>query len=690
MKEKKPKQKINIAILGQPNSGKSTLFNNLTGSNQHIGNWPGKTVEKKKGKFSYNNKDFTIVDLPGSYSLHSCSDEEIITRDYIASGEADIVCIMVDASQMERSMFMLADYVGIKCPTILIINMIDIAEKRGRKIDKDLISKKLNIPVVSMSASDSKDYQSFFDALEKEYKIPDYSSLNTFYEDKIGSKFKEFVELMPKDQNEIFSPFWLAAKIIEGDALTTKIVKSKIEKPVWDKVFILLKNIKNESLKTNIFQKTCPLSTCKECVCSQKIGICKFSWVSEILKNSITKNSDERIYMGRFDRLATHKIWGKPFAFLMMISGLVASFLITMPVLLFIVMKVPHLIAPHINDIMLLFTPNMPWVSALINETIEAIFMAFGIAFFVAGSALVFGFMEEVGYMARISYVFDNTMSKLRLQGKSMMPILMSFGCVISGATSARVIDNWGQRVLTIMMAWLVPCAGTWGVISLFGAAFFGFNTIWVIISLFLCVIILMHITARIFGGKLVKEGSGTGLIIELPPYHKPKWGVLFRFVFNRAGGMFKRAAVFIVAIWLLFWALSYSADGNVNNSIIYKTGHFVEPITIWFGLTWETFTAFLSSMMGKEAALGVLGSVFSSSNANTSDIALQMQQVLSKPEALAFLFAFFFNIPCFATVVVTREETHSWKWTLCMVLYFVSISLVMAKLAYHIGNLIF
>ena len=212
------KRKICIALLGQPNSGKSTLFNALTGLHQHVGNWPGKTVEKKEGSFSYNGRDYELADLPGSYSLSANSDEEVITRDFIASGQADLVCILTDSSQLERSLFMVADYAGITVPCLLLLNMADISASRGKRIDAARIEKKLGVPTILFSANDKKAYAPFYKALERaveEKKVLNASGLAARYAKIEG--YTEIQQRMPGDLIPGCSSMWLAAKALEND-----------------------------------------------------------------------------------------------------------------------------------------------------------------------------------------------------------------------------------------------------------------------------------------------------------------------------------------------------------------------------------------------------------------------------------------------------------------------------------------
>ncbi|MBP5707104.1 MAG: ferrous iron transporter B, partial [Spirochaetales bacterium] len=315
---------------------------------------------------------------------------------------------------------------------------------------------------------------------------------------------------------------------------------------------------------------------------------------------------------------------------------------------------------------------------------------------FVFGVTLVFGLLEEVGVMARISYVFDNTMCKLGLQGKSVMPFLVSFGCTMGGAAGARVIDNWGQKVLTIALAWAVPCGAAWAIIPMLSATFFGVWSPLIITVLLITMLLHIWVTAKIFGPGLVKEADRLGMIMELPPYHKPKWGALFRYVFGRTKDTFFRVAKVVTLVCLLFWLLSYSV-GSAEDSLLCKFGMLIEPITKFFGMSWQLFMAFVASSIGKEGAIGVISALYTGSGslyaATSSAAAANINEILltniSRPEALAFIFAVTFNVPCVVALAATYQEIHSVKWTLRIAAYYTVTALLLSFAAYHIGMFI-
>ena len=253
---------------------------------------------------------------------------------------------------------------------------------------------------------------------------------------------------------------------------------------------------------------------------------------------------------------------------------------------------------------------------------------------------------------------------------------------------------------MTIALSWVVPCASTWGVVGLVSGTFFGNGAAVVVLALFAVAFLHIFITYKVFGRSLNKVEGRTGLIMELPPYHKPHWKSLFGSVFSKMGNVLSRELRIINFISVIFWLLSNSADGNVANSIIYKVGTFIEPVTSLFGLPWQLFIAFVASAMGKEASLGVMASLFNtgsiwaaieqSATVDTAALSTSMLSVISRPEALAFLFAFFFNMPCLMALTATTQETHSMKWTVRIALYYVLTALIMATIAYRVGLVIF
>lgn len=602
-----------LALLGQPNSGKSTIFNMMTGSHQHIGNWPGKTVDQKEGESKYKNQKMIIADLPGSYALSANSDEEIITKEYISSNNADLVLIMADASQLKRSLYMMADFAGTNIPSILILNMMDVANGLGIKIDVKKLEIKLGIPVVAMSAIQRNDYTKLYETI-----IAGLSNKPTL----------------------------------------------KIKK----------------------------LSSPKE----------KMAFIDNLLEDILIESKTSKQAFGKFDKIALSPIKGKLLAFGVIlaifllamifagiISGIASSILLPISSLLKEAFK-----TVHIHQLL---------ISLICDVLINVLYFGIMMASFVLGITLGFNLMEETGYLARISFLFDHAMSKVGLQGKTIMPFFMGLGCTIAGTTGTRVVDNWGQRVLAIAMSWAIPCAATLSVIPTIAIALFGSTGgFFVIVSIFVFMFFIMWVVYKVFGNKLSPKSERVGLIMELPPYHKPNIKNILYVTFQRTLDIFFRAIRVISLVSIVFFVLTYGFGGSQETSILYKIGILIEPVTEFFGLKWQAFLAFCASAISKESLLGVLNTLYGSGGnivsstfgAKTAGSSLAISSILAthftKAQGLAFIYAISFNMPCVSALAATARETHSVKWTAKIGIFYTIFSLIIACIIYHIALLLF
>lgn len=664
-----------IALLGQPNSGKSTLFNGLTGSHQHVGNWPGKTVERKEGRFTHNGTDYLVADLPGSYSLSANSDEEVVTRDYIAGGGADLVVILADAAQLERSLYMLADFAGITTPVLLVLNMMDVAKAQGKRIDAAALGRQLGIPVLPFVAADKKQYGAFYAALEDSLRHPrplDAAPLEAIYREQLGDTYTAMLARMPAEGLGQYSPMWLAVKCLEND----QVVQAKVRDALAD--------------------HTADLAAAPGV--GLQVGDCKFRWIGALVAAAVQGGRAGGAVLSRFDRLATSRVWGKPLAIGAILLTLVLSMLIAAPIMAVAAM-IPAVFGPPLRGLLNgLGAPEL-LVGLVCELGLNILYFALAMSGFVLGITFAFNLVEEVGYMARISFVFDGLMSRLGLQGKSIMAFFVGAGCTIGGATATRVIDNWGQRVLAMALVWAVPCGATWSLMPTLASIFFGRGAVLVMFGIVAFMFFFMWLTARIFGGRLAPADQRTGMIMELPPYHKPRWGSLIRTTLNHAVDIFLRALRVITVVALVFFLLSYSPSGDVTASVIYQIGVTIEPVTRLFGLGWQTFMAFVASAISKEAVLGVLSSLYANSGtvfastigaaAAADNLGVLLVANISKAEALAFIFAVTFNVPCVMALASTYRETHSLKWTARIAAYYTASALVLSCIIYHLAALV-
>lgn len=318
---------------------------------------------------------------------------------------------------------------------------------------------------------------------------------------------------------------------------------------------------------------------------------------------------------------------------------------------------------------------------------------------FVLGVTFVFAIIENVGYMSRISFIFNDTMEKLGLQGKSICSLLMSLGCNMAGVAGSRVIDNAGQRFLTMILVWSIPCGSTLSLAPMLANVFYGpAGAIGVVLIMLLVTVASLFLSSRIFKSQLIHAEDNGGIIMELPPYHKPKWGCIIKTTLMKTWDIFSRAFRVILLVSIVFYLLSYNWFGT--DSILTRIGQIIEPVTSIFGMTWQMFMAYISSMVTKESLLGVINALYSNTdmvnaafNAKSLGISENLiellPQVISKPQALGFIMAIVFNVPCTMTVAATFRENHSKKWIALSVLYYLVFSLILSFVFYHIGLLI-
>lgn len=455
-----------IALLGQPNSGKSSVFNGLTGSHQHVGNWPGKTVEQKTGSFRCGNETIEVVDLPGSYSLSAGSDEEVITASYIESGKADLVAILVDSSQLERSLYMCMDFIGICTPAVLILNLMDVAESKGIEINVEQLEKRLGIPVIPFVAADSKRYGSLKEKLKQALsagKVINQNVLMRFYAEDPGMDFVSVV-----------------AKQLES-AQMTKEKQAVLELEKTDRGLM-------------------------------QSGKQKYACIDNLVAETVSKK-ETKAALSAFDRKALGRRSGKWMAFGFILLAMIVAMLVAAPVMGLGAM-IPGILEAPLKDLMTAGHVWDPLAKVVYVVLPNILFFAVAMSGFVIGVTFVFSLMEDIGYMARISVVFNREMEQLGLQGKSVCSFLMSMGCNMAGIAGSRVIDNAGQRFLTMILVWSVPCGTLLSLAPMLATIFFG-PAGGFLILLFMLVITVcsMFLASILFGRRLIKEEESYGIV---------------------------------------------------------------------------------------------------------------------------------------------------------------------------------
>jgi ferrous iron transport protein B len=672
-----------IALAGQPNTGKSTVFNQLTGARQHVGNWPGKTVEQKSGTYTYQDATYHVVDLPGTYSLTANSLEETISRDFIISAQPNAVIVLLDAAQLERTMYLLAEVLPLPAPVVVALNMMDVAEHEGRSIDVKALEQRLGVPVIPMVAAKKQGVPELIETIHRlasdhhTYvpRIPDVGDA----EKQTLARIKAMIEghvpaAYPLD--------WVAVKLLEGDTAIKSLAQRDLPPGAWRKLESLIGQNGEGALA---------------------VASARYAWIQQVTLEAVRHAAQgSKARRGKFDQIATHPVWGIPLAILIMLAAFAVAMVIAMPVMMTAMSGLPYLI-----DATRQFLAGAPaWMSAMLADgLLPGVGMALAFLGFLFGMFLAIGFVEDIGYLARLAFVGDRFMSRIGLHGKSFLPMLTSLGCNVAGVLGSRVVDSWQQRMMTLVMAPIVPCLAVWGVTGFFGTLFFGVAAPLVTVALLVTLIAWLVFTGFLFKRLLIKEEPG-GLIMELPPYHRPNWKTIWSFTWGHTKSFIKRGVTLVAGASVMIWALSYLPNGDIETSILGVAGRAVEPAGRLMGMDWRLMVALLASMASKEAALATLGVLYGlSSGVGTSSltglilgaeaiehtaIATAIQASVSPASALAFVFAAFFSVPCLGTLGAIYSETRSWKWTLGATAYYTFAALLAGFLAYHVGLVIF
>lgn len=601
-----------IALAGNPNCGKTTLFNALTGSNQKIGNWPGVTVEHIEGSVTINDSKIDIIDLPGAYSLTVHSDDERAARDFILSGKADLIVNIADASNLEQSLFLTSQLVEMKVPMLLALNRTDIAKKHNVSVDIELLEKKLGCPVLPVSAVHSKDVQLFKKKLFDSLNNTQVPSAKIKYPNEIEEYFKKW-ETPLQNVAKAFGTTtkWCAVKLLEDD------------KSVCDAVFAE----RNISVK----ERDEAVSSI-ESIHREEIDIIiadfRYGFVHSLVLDTVHRIVDRQAVTDRIDRIVLNSFLGIPVFLLIMyltffISINVGSAFIGFFDTLFAGIFVDgtrHLLtavrAPSL--LITLFSNGIGTGIQTIATFIPIIFFMF----------FMLAILEDSGYMARAAFVMDKFMRILGLPGKAFVPMIVGFGCTVPAVMGTRILENRRDKMLTIFLTPFMSCGARLPVYVLFSAAFFPKNSGFIVFSLYIMGILIAMLSGLLLKRTLFK-GDSTQFIMELPTYNRPRLRhIMLHTWLNLREFIYKAGLLIIIAVSILSILNTASFDGSIGNetngrSILALTGKKISPVMKPMGIeedNWEASVALLTGIFAKESIIGTLNSLYSQSDEDSLD----------------------------------------------------------------------
>ena len=673
---------INIALAGNPNCGKTTMFNALTGANQYVGNWPGVTVEKKEGKLKGKRKgeDVTITDLPGIYSLSPYTLEEVVSRDFLLNENPDVIIDLVDATNIERNLYLTTQLIETGVPVVIALNMADLLEKRGIKIDTERLSMLLNCPIVETSALKGNGLDEVVDEAIKVAKKNTVDLPKEIFSKDLETAIAEVKNVLPSSISED-KRRWYAVKFLENDSKVAESValsgndakvvednRTKIEKAEDDDM---------ESIVTD--------------------G--RYQFIQKIVSTTVKKSGEKLTISDKIDQIVTNRILGIPIFVAIMFAVYYLS-----------ISTIGTMMTDWVNDV---FVPEMlqKGASAVIQDLIvNGIIGGLGAVLgFVPQMAVLFlclSILEDCGYMVRIAFVMDRVFRHFGLSGKSFIPLLISSGCGIPGIMASKTIEQDNDRRLTIMTATFIPCGAKLPVIAMMGGVMTSYATgsykagSLVAPCMYFVGIVAVLIAAIILKKTKPFSGKPAPFVMELPQYHIPSVKTVLLHVWERLKGFIIKAGTILFLACVVMWFLSgygfvkgsFGAVEDPANSLLAVIGGAIAPIfkPLGFG-NWKAVAASLSGFSAKESIVTTMG-VLANVSGDASEDAVTVAQAVRTwfPTAAAAFSFLLFNLldsPCLAAIATMAKELQSRKWFWFAILFQNVFAYVVTLIVYQIGS---
>jgi len=605
-----------IGVVGNPNCGKTTLFNLLTGSKQHVGNWPGVTVEQKMGEYTYLGNHICVVDLPGTYSLEAADEQvsldEKVARDYVASKQADLIINIIDASNIERNLYLTSQLIEMRVPMILVLNMMDVVHQRGIKIDRDFLVEKLSCPVLAISASTRNGLSELHALIEQAVIEKPIPSLQVEYAPALESAINQLIPLLEQQANiHDCDVRWLALRRLEDDTLAIKLAGNEIN----ERVTVLQKAVEQET--------------------DDEIDIlaadARYTLVNKLTQQSVCRlNEVSRLTSDKIDRVVLNRFLGIPIFLLVMYAMFMFTINIGSAFIDFFDLAVAAILVDGLTVVLtLLSTPE--WLIVLIANGLGGGVQV--VATFIPIVGFLFMFLsalEDSGYMSRAAFVMDRFMLMIGLPGKSFVPMIVGFGCNVPAIMATRTLDNQRDRILTNLMNPFMSCGARLPVYALFAAAFFPVGGQNLVFGLYLLGIIVAVMTGLIMRHTLFK-GEASPFIMELPTYHMPTFKGVYLKTWDRLKAfIFNAGKVIVPMVLVLNFLNALGTDGsfgqeNSQKSVLSEIGRSLTPAFKPMGIeqdNWPATVGIFTGVLAKEAVVGTLNALYSQGAGMQSDTA--------------------------------------------------------------------
>ncbi len=682
--EKENHKNLRMALVGNPNSGKTTLFNHMTGSNQYVGNWPGVTVEKKEGRVKQAEEygcNVTLVDLPGIYSLSPYSMEEIVARDYVTKEKPDVVINIVDATNIERNLYLSIQLIEMERPVVIALNMMDEVYAKGDTIHVAELSKYLNIPVVPITAKTGEGTKELIQEAVRQSErgfVIEPDDLYDDYTHQIHHRIDNII--YPYARREDLPVHWTSIKMLEGDELLKKTLNIPQEQ------FEQIEKIAHE------YETSSKLGDRETMVADSR-----YKYIEKVVANSVVKSSlGKKTITEKIDAVVTHKIFAIPIFLIIMFLIFILTFSTLGALLQNGISKfIGDILSPFISELLTSLSSPL-WIKSLVVDGV--IGGVGGVLTFLPQIAILFcllSILEDSGYMSRIAFIMDRLLRKFGLSGKAFIPMLMGFGCSVPAVMAARTMENMKDRRMTIMLVPFMSCSAKLPIYGFIAQIFFVKYRGLVVFSLYLIGIICGILSGILFKRTLFK-GEEAPFVLELPPYRMPGLRSTLLHVWDKIEHFIKKAATLIFGMSVLLWFLqsfdfTMHFTENSENSMLGIIGGFIAPVFKPMGFaTWQAAVSLLTGFVAKEAVVSSLCLFYGISSTAGAEAAGILSGTFGTPvAAYAFLVFTLLYVPCVAAFATMKRELGGWKWALGSAAYQIAIAYIMSVLVYTVGMMI-
>lgn len=664
-----------IALAGNQNSGKTTLYNALTGSNQHVGNFPGVTIEKKEGQIK-RFKDASLVDLPGIYSLSPYSLEEVVTRDFLLKEHPDLILNIVDATNIERNLYLTLQLMELSIPMVIALNMMDEVRASGNSIDVMKLSKHLGIPVVPISASKKEGVSELVEVAIKTAQEKRKPVKLDFCTGEVHKAIHAISHLIEDQAKEAEYPLRFAAtKLVEGDELTFKELK------ITESQTHIIEHVVEDMEKA--------LNTDREAALADM----RYSYIEQICRDTVIKKQEtrEQIRSEKIDKVLTHKYLGIPIFFGIMFVIFWITFGAAGAFLQGYLEEIIALATDYVANLMESYQVS-PWLHSLV---IDGIFAGVGsVLSFLPIIVILFFFLsmlEDSGYMARIAFLMDKLLRKIGLSGRSFVPMLIGFGCSVPAIMATRTLASERDRKMTIVLTPFMSCSAKLPIYGMMTMAFFPENAAFIMIALYIMGIVVAILSGLLLKGTIFK-GEPVPFVMELPAYRIPSRKSVLLHMWEKAKDFLQRAFTIIflgtIIIWFLQsfdWSLNMVEDSSY--SILATIGSLIAPIFIPLGFNdWKASTALISGLTAKEAVVSTLSVL--TGTVTDLELSTALSTIFTPLSSFAFLTFTLLYMPCVAAFAATKRELGSVKNAVLTAMYQTMTAYVVGMVVYQLGNL--